>query len=337
MDAPIRWTDILCRECTADVLEFPWTWGRRWQRMRANDWSDCGTCSDTIDRLLATRGPFNVHLFPELSSWEKRDLNAAHEAGHAVVGLEFGYPMTVAELADDPTSAEFGGRVGWRFEKGFQFRNDQLEAMYLAGAMAGKRWLEEQGHALTDADRIDLSQSALDDMVVSAELTGFEVPVLGAVLAEQMVSDRVTWKQMSEVALNLRQFGRLSAAHTRSVIAAATPQPPGSPTTAAPVPASRTTAAATTSGGSAVGIDVIRQVMSSSNEKARFASGALREAWTQLDEIVTQLTNAGATESSQDGPQQAMAVYTQLRDQLDQFQNQVKEAIGQIEQYAGQL
>ncbi|MER5389906.1 hypothetical protein [Saccharopolyspora sp. NPDC002686] len=107
---------------------------------------------------------------------------------------------------------------------------------------------------------------------------------------------------------------------------------------ARPAPETRTASTTPSSGGTtAMSIDTIRETMASSNEKAQFACGALRQAHIEFSEIVSTLSSVGAGESSQEGPRQALATYSQLRDQLDEFQIQVSQAIGSVEQYAHQL
>ncbi|MER7011514.1 hypothetical protein ABT324_08820 [Saccharopolyspora sp. NPDC000359] len=103
---------------------------------------------------------------------------------------------------------------------------------------------------------------------------------------------------------------------------------------ARPTPETHTTPS---SGGTSMGIDEIRQTVVIANEKALYACGALREARNQFDEIVSQLTAIGLSTSSQDGPKQAMATYSQLRDQLDAFQDQISTALTSLEQYAHQV
>ncbi|KAA5829562.1 hypothetical protein F1721_24920 [Saccharopolyspora hirsuta] len=108
----------------------------------------------------------------------------------------------------------------------------------------------------------------------------------------------------------------------------------------APSPARAASATnATPSSGrtSLMGIGEIRQAVAISGKMANFARTALREARQQFEEIVSQLAAIGVDTSSQEGPKQALATYSQLRDQLDGFQGQIDTAMDWLEQYTNKF
>ncbi|MEV6234926.1 hypothetical protein AB0L88_44375 [Saccharopolyspora shandongensis] len=339
MSGLVRWADILCGTCTTDVLESPWTWGQRWRRMRANNWSDCGDCGGRVDSLMVKHGgPFDINTNFGQSPAETRAMNSAHEAGHAVVGLEFDYPMQKAEIPDD-TSGDIGGIVNWRFGDSARIYTDQFGAMSLAGTVAQQRWMQEQGRVLTDADRVDLSYGAHGDTAMLADRLG-EVPEGSLELAKEMVSDRVTWRQMQRVAKELNESGRLNEGQTRSAMTAAKTQytalhltKPAS--TPAPKPSLATTTTTTTGGTAMAGLDDIRAAISTTNDKSQQIQAALNQVQQWAGEIAGQL---GTVLSDSGQVQQVIGAFQELSGQrIDELHQLVSGAVSEIEQYGQRL
>ncbi|MBF6511078.1 hypothetical protein IU422_25445 [Nocardia farcinica] len=326
----VKWTELLCPACQADCVANPWTWGRRWKRNKAGDFSECPDCQDRFHTVAKRYGKFATTGRHGLPDRKYREMVATHEAAHAVVGLEFGYPLLEASVADDPNAA-VGGQVLWDFRNGDQVNNDEYTAKAMAGVLAEHRWLVDNGHVVTDTEWIELSHSATGDMNNVLDLIG-HIPEGGIELARDMVHDRFLWRRVGRLAEALDKHGHLDPRQVRTAMKAKPPTP-----TPAPVPEQAATVTAAVSGGNAMGIDEIRQAVAASNEKADFARGALREARQQFEEIVSQLAAIGVDTSSQEGPKQALATYSQLRDQLDGFQEQVGAAMASLEQYAYQF
>ncbi|MFI0470929.1 hypothetical protein ACH347_43295 [Saccharopolyspora sp. 5N102] len=266
-------------------------------------------------------------------------MRARHEAGHAVVGLEFGYPMVHADLPSEPTADNIGGTVRWNFPDNSTVFDNQYGAMSLAGAMAQQRWMQDQGWRLTNADLIDLSYSALGD--TSQLVTQFGGVPDGAVeLAREMVSDRVTWRQMQRVAQELTEYGRLTAGQTRSAMAAAKAQDAAlrlMKPASAPAPKPSLAAATTTNtGGTAMaGLEDIRAAISTTSDKSGQIQGALKQVQEWAGEIAGQL---GTVLSESGQVQQAIGAFQELSGQrIDELHQLVSGAVSEIEQYGQRL
>ena len=133
MAGDVRWADLLCPDCTDQVLAEPFSWGLRWKHLTQQDNWDCFACKQLLDEAIDRHGgQLQVaSTFAYLPPSVRREMVAAHEAGHAVLGLEFGYPLSHAAVGSS-SNPNADGEVWWDFNR-HVVSNDEYGAMTYAG------------------------------------------------------------------------------------------------------------------------------------------------------------------------------------------------------------
>src|SRR6266536_5891714 len=101
-------------------------------------------------------------ILPDLTRDGPDRVNAIHEAGHAVVALTLGLPVTLVEIWRDGERGKSPDGGETHFEEGWDALPLYKFTMLWSGQEATYRWLTELGQG-TDANRFDMRSVARHD------------------------------------------------------------------------------------------------------------------------------------------------------------------------------
>jgi hypothetical protein len=189
----------------------------------ANRWPVMGgprglytTCPDCVAALTAHvpyGGSFTFSALRDVNITDTVDITAYHEAGHAVLGLLVGMPLTSAEI--EPTDQGMANaNVMWADDS-----TDAVDymAMCWAGQVTALVRLEQLGLSTPD-NRFDIVYSAWGDVDEVYRLASERrmARISGLVLAEQRV--RQQWSAIARLAGELARRRMLTGAEVREIV-----------------------------------------------------------------------------------------------------------------------
>jgi hypothetical protein len=152
---------------------------------------DCPLCKQQ------SQGLPEPAILPDLTRNGPDRVNAVHEAGHAVVALVLGIPVTFVEIWRDGERGEGPNGGNTQFEDGWDALWLDKFTMLWAGQEATDRWLTELGLG-TDGNRLDMRfvarhDAAKFDTAIAENGLGFEFDA-GVVKARELVDAK--WEQI---------------------------------------------------------------------------------------------------------------------------------------------
>ncbi len=125
----------------------------------------CAGCRALSDTIVGDRTNLWIRVLPDLTNIERDDVNAVHEAAHAVVGLRAGM-VGLQEVSVRPANRGDGktGHVLWH-----TWGPDRMSvvASTWAGQDAGLRWLRDHPRYDTAANRLDIHTGANHDATLA--------------------------------------------------------------------------------------------------------------------------------------------------------------------------
>jgi hypothetical protein len=147
-----------------------------------------------------------------MTSGEHDQMNAFHEAGHAVVALIRQMPLESVEIwrAGEAGRARDGGYTKF-IEGAWNPFTDRSFSQLWAGQEATDRWLTELGRG-TDANRLDLRYMARNDAIAFDTKTaenGMAVPPTAGIVEARSLID-AGWTQVTTLAAALVARRRMS-------------------------------------------------------------------------------------------------------------------------------
>lgn len=331
----VRWADLLCGGCIEEVLDDPVGFRHRFKQLGEEN-VQCGRCRARIGKVVAAHGGgVTQQPFGNLGSSARRAMVAAHEAGHTVAGLEFGYSFVEARVNEQAESSPLG-HATFEFFESDTVVPAELGAFSAAGKFAQLRWLREQGLLRSTADRIDLHWAGNADLLnVDRALGGVPDGVLerGADLVN------ANWSRIRRFGDSLARTGHVDAADLGRVLPADDSRGPDRGSSyrsdSAPrVPIFSTTASQ--GGPSMSGIEEIRGTLSRATEETEQAQHALAQAMERIESARAAVAQA-ALSSSRDEIQQVLASFGHVGDELREVGGRMAVSVDQVRTYAAQL
>ncbi len=164
MAAPtVRFSRLLCAPCQETLRDDAWTLDMspvHAGHCRLSDVFPCPACRAGVRRGAATA---RVRGLTELSARQRERLTAVHEAGHAVLAIVTGQPVSRVELLlrrGQSGRQDVGGVTV--FDGPIRVPLPEYVAICWAGQQASLRYLAAKGHA-TAANRLDVRHGGWDD------------------------------------------------------------------------------------------------------------------------------------------------------------------------------
>jgi len=331
----VRWADLLCRSCIEEVLDDPVGFRHRFKQL-AEENVQCGRCRVRIGEAVAAHGGgVSQKPFGNLGEPARRAMIAAHEAGHTIAGLEFGYSFVETRVYEQ---TEFGptGHATFEFLESDTVVPAEFGAYAAAGKFAQMRWLRERGLLRSTADWLDLHWGGNPDLLkVDNTLGG--VPTEALEKAADLVN--ANWSRIRRLGDSLVRTGHVDAATLGRVLPGGTSRGPHRDTSHQSEMAPRVPVFSTTTsrgGPSMSGIEEIRGVLARATEETELAQQSLMQAAQQIDSARAAVAQV-AQDSSRDEIHQVLAAYGYITDSLHELTGRMAASVGQVRTYSSQL